>query len=162
MEDWATILFSSLPFILLLLGYFIGKAMERGHYNSIQRRELKFLEKPTVTADMPQSDTAIADVGLAYGSVVVSVDYYKRFLTSFRLIFGGELKSYSPLLDRGKREALLRMKESIPEADEYINCRMTTSTISSGKGKAVGTVEVIAYSTAITYGATPGATEPGE
>ncbi|MEE3230761.1 MAG: hypothetical protein VX272_06955, partial [Planctomycetota bacterium] len=38
-----------------------------------------------------------------------------------------------------------------PGADEYINCRMETSTISSGKGKAMGTVEVIAYSTAITY-----------
>ena len=43
------------------------------------------------------------------------------------------------------------MKESVPGADEYINCRMETSTISSGKGKAMGTVEVIAYSTAITY-----------
>ena len=76
------------------------------------------------------------------------------------MIFGGELKSYSPLLDRGKREALLRMKESVPGADEYINCRMETSTISSGKGKAMGTVEVIAYSTAITYA--NGSTHPDQ
>ena len=52
------------------------------------------------------------------------------------------------------------MKESFPGADEYINCRLETSTISSGRGKAVGTVEVIAYSTAITYGTASEAPTP--
>ena len=115
-----------------------------------KRQEEAFLDKPAITARVPSSEN-IAHADLAIGSVVVSIDYFKRFLSSWRMIFGGELKAYSPLLDRGKREALLRMKESVPGADEYINCRMETATISSGKGKAIGTVEVIAYSTAITY-----------
>ena len=85
------------------------------------------------------------------GVVVVSIDYYKRFLMGFRKIFGGELRSYSPLIDRGRRESLLRMKESCPDADLFLNCRLETSTISSGKGKAVGCVEVVAYSTAIKF-----------
>ena len=45
------------------------------------------------------------------------------------------------------------MKESAPHADIYVNCRLETSTISSGRDKAMGTVEVLAYATAITYGA---------
>ena len=145
--------------VLLLMGFIIGKSKERKHYRSIGIREEAFLDKPAITARVPSSEN-IADADLAIGSVVVSIDYFKRFLSSWRMIFGGELKSYSPLLDRGKREALLRMKESVPGADEYINCRMETSTISSGKGKAMGTVEVIAYSTAITYA--NGATHPDQ
>jgi uncharacterized protein YbjQ (UPF0145 family) len=145
--------------VLLLLGFIVGKSKERRHYRSIGIREEAFLDKPTITARVPSGEN-ISHAALAIGSVVVSIDYFKRFLSSWRMIFGGELKSYSPLLDRGKREALLRMKESVPRADEYINCRMETSTISSGKGKAMGTVEVIAYSTAITYA--KGSTHPDQ
>ena len=137
--------------VLLLLGLIVGKSKERKHYRNLGIREDAFLHKPAITTRVAGDEKPIARADLAIGSVVISVDYFKRFLAGFRLLFGGELKSYSPLLDRGKREALLRMKESVPDADEYLNCRLETSTISSGKGKAVGTVEVIAYSTAITY-----------
>lgn len=143
-----------LVFLFIVLGFFIGKAKERSHYRRIRVREKGFLDKPAITSKLPQPGREVASTDLAIGSVVVSIDYYKRFLSGFRRLFGGELKSYSPLLDRGKREAILRMKESVQGADEYICCRLETSTISSGKGKAVGTVELIAYSTAITY-ATP-------
>ena len=85
--------------------------------------------------------------------MVISVDYFKRFLMNFRRIFGGEIKSYSPLLDRGRREALLRMKESHPHADLYLNCRLETSAISNGKGKTTGCVEILAYCTAIKFAA---------
>lgn len=86
---------------------------------------------------------------IAVGSVVVSVDHFKRLFMNIRRIFGGEVCSYSPLIDRGRREALLRMKESCPEANMFLNCRLQTSTISNGKGKSTGCVEVIAYSTAL-------------
>jgi uncharacterized protein YbjQ (UPF0145 family) len=68
----------------------------------------------------------------------------------FRRIFGGEVRSYASLIDRGRREAILRMKEQYPDADLYINTRVETSTITNGKGKTIGCVEVIAYSTAVT------------
>ena len=93
----------------------------------------------------------VAEVALATGSVVISVDYYKRFLMVFRNIFGGEIRSYASLIDRGRREALLRMKESSPSADMFLNCRIETSTISNGNGKATGTVEILAYGTAVIF-----------
>ena len=43
------------------------------------------------------------------------------------------------------------MKESCSNADVYLNCRLETSTISSGQAKATGCVEVLAYSTAIKF-----------
>ena len=53
----------------------------------------------------------IRSARLVSGSAVISVDYFKRILFSLRNIFGGNVKSYESLLERARREALLRMKE---------------------------------------------------
>ncbi len=142
-----------IPLFLLLLGFLAGRYAERRHYRSIHEREEKMRTTPAVTARKWADGRRIAEAELAVGSVVVSVDHFKRFLMGFRRIFGGEIKSYSPLIDRGRREAILRMKESHPDADLYLNCRLETSAISNGKGKTTGCVEILAYCTAIKFAA---------
>lgn len=138
--------------VLIALGFASGRYLERKHYMSIARRERERLNSPAVTLRTLPDKRPIASARLAVGSVVVSVDYFKRFLAGFRLFFGGELRSYSPLIDRGRREALLRMKESCPEANLFLNTRLETSSISKGtRGQNIGSVEIVAYSTAITY-----------
>ena len=138
---------------LLILAYFTGRYFESRHYRSIKRREERFFAQPAVTGELYDSTYLIENSEFVVGSVVVSIDHFKRFIAGWKLMFGGELSTYSPLLDRGRREALLRMKEGAPHADIYVNCRLETSSISSGQGNAMGTVEVLAYATAITYGA---------
>jgi uncharacterized protein YbjQ (UPF0145 family) len=140
-----------LPLLLLVLGYFAGSIAESRHYASIKEREARCLTVPTITSNDYDRSRPIAAAQLCVGSVVVSVDYFKRFLSSFRMIFGGEMHAYSSLIDRGRREALLRMKEQSPGADIFINCRIETSAISQGQGKTLGTVEVLAFATAIKY-----------
>ena len=140
-----------LPLMLLLLGLFVGRAMEKRHYHSIHEREKTFLAIPAVTSKSLSDSRKVADVSFVIGAVVISVDHFKRFLMFFRRIFGGEIRSYASLIDRGRREALLRMKESCPKADLFLNCRMETATLFSGTGKATGCVEVVAYATAITF-----------
>ena len=135
----------------LLLGFGIGKHGERRHYLSIAKREEEHLNIPVVSFEKPPDDRTVAEARLATGCVVVSIDYYKRFLAGMRMFFGGELSSYASLIDRARREAVLRMRESCPEAHLFLNCRMETSSISKGKQKAVGPVEVFAYATAIIY-----------
>ncbi len=137
------------PLFLLILGCVVGKISERNHYKSIKKREGEWLNVPALTAKTYSGDLPVQRSEMAVGSVVVSVDHFKRLFMNFRRIFGGEVCSYSPLIDRGRREALLRMKESCPEANMFLNCRLQTSTISNGKGKSTGCVEVIAYSTAL-------------
>ncbi len=141
-----------IPAVLLALGFAWGRMAENAHYRSIRERERRYLAVPIVTLDTVDDSREVVDARLVTGCVVISVDYYKRFLSAFRMLFGGELSSYSPLLDRGRREALLRMRESAPKADAFMNCRMETSTITKGKGKSTAGVEVLVYSTAITYG----------
>ena len=137
--------------LLLGSGFFIGRFLEAKHYRSIKKREERFLHKPAVTGECYDPAFIVEKSEVVVGSVVVSIDYFKRFLASWRLFLGGEVRSYSPLLDRGRREAILRMKESAPDADIYVNCRLETSSISRRQVNASGTVEVLAYATAVTY-----------
>ncbi len=152
-EGFLLILQFGLPILLLVLGFVAGKVAENNHYKSIRAREDKFRGVPAVSWRTLKDSRPVNDAKLAQGSVVVSVDHYKRFLMVFRLIFGGEVRSYASLIDRGRREALLRMKESCPSADLYLNCRIETSTIYNGQGRSTGTVEVLAYGTAVKFGA---------
>lgn len=153
MSRWVELIITlGIPILLILLGRFVGASIERRHYKNIQEREARFRRQPAFSTKQSNTIATISGAQLATGSVVVSVDHFKRFLSGFRMIFGGEIRSYSSLIDRARREAVLRMKESHPHADAYINTRLETSTISSTSGnEGVGTIEVLAYGTAITF-----------
>lgn len=138
---------------LIVLGYTAGTIAERKHYRSIDARERKFLNLPAVTIkNALQKNAEIEKVQLVYGNVVISIDYFKRFLAGLRNIFGGEVKSYETLVDRARREAILRMKEMAKGANIILNLRIETSAIgqSANRRQALGSVEAIAYGTAVT------------
>ena len=137
---------------LIALGYFSGTWVEKRHYRSIARRETELLPLPAVNfRTMEGAPQAIARSRLVTGSAVISIDYFKRFLASLRNIFGGTVTSYESLLDRARREALLRMKAQAPDADIILNVRIETSSIGRASGRRnVGCLEALAYGTAVT------------
>ncbi|MCI5224020.1 MAG: YbjQ family protein [Candidatus Electrothrix sp. AR4] len=138
--------------ILLSAGYFFGKIAEKKHYTSIKEREAEYLQLPTTSGKLvvrTQPEQEVRRSHLVTGSVVISVDYFKRIVAGLRNVFGGNVQSYETLIDRARREAVLRMKESCPEADQIINLRLETASISKGKKDQIGSVEVLAYGTAI-------------
>ena len=138
--------------VLISLGYFFGKNAEKKHYRDIIEREKKWLHQPTCSSRYVMADEREIDTShLVSGSVVVSVDYFKRIVAGLRNVFGGNIQAYETLVDRARREAVLRMKESCPDADQVINMRLETSSISKGRGKQIGSVEVLAYGTAIYF-----------
>ena len=113
----------SILVILLGLGYFLGSHTERKHYASIKSREL--LSKDLIICNvkkLPAEERQIIKSGLVTGSAVISLDYFKRIIAAFVNIFGGEMKTYETLMDRAKREAILRMKEKAKGAD-MIECK---------------------------------------
>lgn len=140
---------------LLILGYFSGSIAERMHYKSIMAREEAMLGMPVVTSEEGFIEEHIARSELICGSVVVSIDYFKRLLAILRNIFGGPVKSYESLVDRARREAILRLKESAMkiDADIVVNLRVETAAIgyNANRKRQVGSVEVIAYGTALCY-----------
>ncbi len=133
------------------LTYTIGSWIEENHYELIKKREEKFLNLPAVTTKRAYATVEKAE--LVCGNIVVSLDYFKRILAGLRNIFGGEVTSYETLIDRARREAILRMKELCPGADIILNLRLQTSMIgqSADQRKNIGSIEVLAYGTAITY-----------
>ncbi len=138
--------------VLMLLGYGFGRYAERRHYESIIEREKKYRQKILlIQSRIPPESSHKLDSKLVTGSVVISVDYFKRFLAGLRSFFGGRVKSYENLVDRARREAILRMQERALKlgADQVINLRIETSSISKGRKQKIGSVEVLAYGTAL-------------
>ena len=95
--------------ILLLCGYIVGSLSERRHYRSIEARERALLRLAVVTAEGRFDPYQVKDAFLVNGSVVISTDYFKRLLAILRNIFGGRVKAYESLVDRARREAILRV-----------------------------------------------------
>ena len=146
-------MYNLLFFIALIsVGYLTGTLAELYHYRSIDRREKMFLNLPAVTIKtIKYTDDKIKSAELVYGSAVISIDYFKRFTASLRNIFGGTVKSYESLVDRARREALLRMKEMAGDSKIIVNVRIETATIGrNANKKGVGCLEAIAYGTALT------------
>ena len=146
------ILFYAAPFIALVVFGFIGMLAERSHYKSIREREQNGHRIPITPTRTPDTNQIVAESRLVAASVVVSLDYFKRFLASLRNLFGGRVRSYESLMDRARREAVLRMQDECPDADMILNFRMETSSIANTRGKqGAGGVEVLAYGTMVRY-----------
>ena len=136
-------------FVMLVVAYFIGTYLEKKHYRLIFAREKVLNSIPAVASRYPPEGQY--DQQLVLGSVTVSVDYFKRFLAALHNFFGGKVTSYESLLDRARREAVLRMKASAKEcnAEMVMNIKYETASIYKGRGRSVGSVEVLAYGTAM-------------
>lgn len=140
--------------VLLAFGYGCGSVAERRHYASITLRENDQLQFQAMTLEPCFEPGQVRETFLVQGSAVISIDYFKRLLAVLRNIFGGRVKAYESLVDRARREATLRMKQQALDqgADMVVNLRLETSTIgnSANRKNRVGSVEAIAYGTAIT------------
>ena len=87
------------------------------------------------------------------GSVVVAEDYFKRMAAALKSLVGGRLTAYESLMDRGRREAILRMKAEARArgARVVFNVRFETASLAeAGAGaRPMFSAEFIAYGTAL-------------
>jgi len=136
---------------LLLTGYIFGQILEQRHYRSIRKRESLLRNIPLIASKKLPDEFMPCTTQLVAGNVVISVDYYKKFVAGLRNLVGGRVMSYESLIDRARREALLRMREAAEKlgANYVFNVKMETSSISKGQRDTIGSVEVLAYGTAI-------------
>ena len=138
--------------VVIMCGLFFGKRAEKKHYKSIIEREEKYKHVVVLSDKDAKNVSGIQwDGVLVTGSTVVSIDAFKKLMAGFVNIFGWRMKAYETLVDRARREAILKAKEQVV-ASGYnclINLRVETSSISKSTKKAVGAVEAIAYGTAL-------------
>ncbi|MEQ3693250.1 MAG: YbjQ family protein [Thalassolituus sp.] len=137
---------------LLVIGYLFGRLAEQRHYRSIHEREDALRRITVIPLRVPPPELLKHDSQLVSGSVVVSVDYFKTVAAGLRNLFGGRVGAYESLIDRARREATLRMQEEAQSlgAQTVYNVKYETSRIGDNAGQGLGSVEVLAYGTALT------------
>ena len=137
--------------VLLVLGFVFGQIAEKRHFRSIIQREGEMRNLLCFTERRPPESGPV-DAALVCGSVVVSIDYFRQFVGSLRNFIGGRVSSYESLMERARREAVLRMKEDAKArgATSVWNIRLETASIAKGARQNTASVEVMAYGTALT------------
>jgi uncharacterized protein YbjQ (UPF0145 family) len=142
-----------LPLAILIFAYMIGNYIEKRHFVQIIKREDALQGFPVTTFAKMPAKWQVNKVELVSGNVVVSLDYFKRVIAGLRILIGGRVKTYEPLLERARREALLRMTEKAKESgfDAVVNVRLETSRLANatGKGQGIAGVEMLAFGTAV-------------
>ena len=63
---------------LLSVGYIFGSIIEKRHFNSLQKREEEMLYLPMIALKKPLLENDIKNSVLVNGSVVISIDFFKK------------------------------------------------------------------------------------
>ena len=89
----------------------------------------------------------IEALGLVKGNVVQSKNIGKDIMAGFKTIAGGEIKSYTEMLDEARQVAISRMTAEAQGlgVDAIISMRFASSSVMDG------TAEIIAYGTAVRF-----------
>lgn len=137
--------------VLIVVGFYFGRAAEHRHYSSLSSRENIFRELQVLTIRRPPFSYGDCQSNLVSGSTVVSVDFFKVFVAGLKNLIGGRITTYESLLERARREAILRMQENALNfsATMIINTRIETSRVSGDASQGIGSVEIFAYGTAL-------------
>ena len=138
--------------LLIFLWFYFGRRVEKKHYESLVLREeeLKHIvilsERDVASVPISSSEEIFISEGVA-----IALDAFKKFFAGIINIIWGRVRSYESLVDRARREAVLRVKEKAHKKgyNTLINLRLETSSISKNAKKTVGAVEVLAYATAL-------------
>lgn len=133
--------------ILLVLGYWFGRISEKRHFKRLIEREASTQHLPVVATRYPPMDQAYHQQ-LVTGSVVIASDYFKGFLAGLINIFGGRVTPFESMLDRARRESMLRMKDAAMQLNaRYVfNIKYDTTRIATGR---LAAMEVLVYGTAM-------------
>ena len=87
-----------LPILLLVLAYFTGNMIEKGHFRKIRKREDAVHGFPVVSFDTMPDDWRADSCTLVTGSIVISLDYFKRVIAGLRGLVGGRVKTYEAIV----------------------------------------------------------------
>ena len=145
------ILAFGVPLLLLALGFFSGRHVERKHLRQLDQREARVSHLIVTNTKFIPPELGYRRAEILLGEAVIASDYFKNFIAGLRSFFGGELKSLETLMDRARREATLRVLEvaAAQGASAVFNIRLETSNIGAMQGKKQAPMaEVLVYGTA--------------
>jgi uncharacterized protein YbjQ (UPF0145 family) len=130
--------------ILFFIGWGFGRFIEQKHLNELEENEKKLAY---IRLDTNKFQTSDSFGQLVSSNVVISHDYFKYIISMIQNLFGGRLTTYETVVDRARREAVVRLKQEAQKmgANHIMGLRLSTTEM----GMEGGMVEVFAYGTAI-------------
>jgi uncharacterized protein YbjQ (UPF0145 family) len=139
--------------VLIVVGLVAGRENERRHLRELAANEDSLRDIDAWSGRGAADGGAFRSATLVVGSVVIAEDYFKRVAAALKSLVGGNIRSYESLLERGRREAIVRMKQEARRlgAAEIVNVRLVTASLSedwSGR-RPIFSAEFIAYGTAL-------------
>lgn len=147
-EIWAPLapLFAfAIPILTLIVAFVIGSWQERKHFASLKEDEARYADIMVTDLKRLPSNWQVKDAVLVCGEVVIANDKFKLWMAGWVNLFGGRVFTYETLLERARREAIVRMQREANElgANAVWNVRILTAMIGGG-------VEAMAFGTAVT------------
>lgn len=133
--------------LLIVIGWYFGTRAERKHLARLQQAEHELSHILLSNERFFEPVEAIHPI-LVTGSVVIAQDRFKLVWAKILSVFGKNLTIYEMLLERGRREAVVRMKRQAGEQNctQIYGIRFETSMVDGGG------IEVLAYGTAVRRG----------
>jgi len=139
--------------ILLVVGVVFGTQAEKRHIENLTAREAE-LSHIVVTNLKSLPEGSYAPV-LVTGSTVIAFDFFRRFIARIVMLVGGRITMYETMLDRARRQALVRLLEQAEQngATAVHNVRFEFSRVGSSSQNAQvgGGAELLAYGTAVKW-----------
>lgn len=132
-----------LPLVVFILVGIGARGQEEKHYANIRQREILTMDLPVLNEKLDTHNSYIRKTKFVSASIAISDDLFKYVWAMLKATFGGSLTPYELVLDRARREAILRLKESCIDADAIANIHFCHSSI----GRRM--VELVVYGTAI-------------
>ena len=138
-------IFKVLIFVVLFcIGWGFGRHAEQKHLNELEAQEKRLSH---IRIDNNRFKTTDRPGQLISSNVVISHDYFKYVIANIQNFFGGRLSSYESIVERARREAVVRLKQEAEKmgATQIMGLRLSTTEL----GMQGGMIEVFAYGTAI-------------
>ena len=130
--------------LLFGIGWLFGRQIEKKHLNELDEKERALAH---IRIDTNKFQTSDRSGQLVESNVVISHDYFKYVIAQIQNFFGGRITTYETVVDRARREAIVRLKQKAVDAgaNQIMGLRLSTTEL----GMQGGMIEVFAYGTAI-------------
>lgn len=130
--------------ILFSVGFGFGRFNERKHLQYLDEQEQRLAY---IRVNNSRFIESTLPGHMISSNVVISHDYFKYAIANVQNMLGGRLTSYESVVERARREAIIRLKL---EAEKWVLTRLWGVRLSTTElGMQGGRVEVFAYGTAI-------------
>ena len=105
--------------VLFSIGWGFGRHTERKHFQALKEQENRLAYIHIETNRFKTSETTGQ---LVSSNVVISHDYFKYVIANIHNFFGGRLTSYESIVERARREAVIRLKLEAEKMGADPNC----------------------------------------